>query len=89
MLEIPDIKITIDSIEISPDFDYTWRLFAYGKLFNAQVPPRMQYDGIVYFGDTENVSKDDYILYHYAAIIKHYIDGDNCQIWLTRWIFDD
>lgn len=89
MVEIPDIKISIDSINVSPDWNYNWRLIAFGKLYNTQGTPQISYTGIANFGDTENVSKDDYILYHYCEIIKYYIDGDNCQIWITRWRFDD
>lgn len=89
MLEMPDIKISIDSITIRPDEGYNFRLWAYGKLYNAEGTPRIQYNGIAYFGDHENVSKDDYILYHYCAIVKHYIKGNNCQIWITNWRFSN
>ena len=86
MLEIPKYSVKIDSIIRKRDMDYDSRLYAYGKLQNKKGIPKVQYRLITYFGDKENVSKDNFQFYHYTAILGWKIEGNNCELMITNWV---
>ena len=83
-MEIPNYQISFDSIKRKPVIEDNLRLYGYGKLHNTKGLPKIQYQSIAYFSNKVGVSKDDYLFYHFGAIIIHYINGDNCQIWITN-----
>lgn len=85
MHEIPKYQISLDSISRKSEVGDDSRLYGYGKLHNTKGLPKIQYQTIVYFSNNVNVSKDNYLFYHFGAIIIHYINGNNCQIWMSNW----
>lgn len=86
MLEIPNYQISFDSINRKSAIGDNSRLYGYGKLHNTKGVPKIQYSTIVYFSDNINVSKDNYLFYHFGAVMYFYINGNNCQIQISNWI---
>ena len=86
MHRIPQFQISIDSIIVEPT--YGERLWAYSHISNYTDLPKIQYEVMVYFNDTENVSKDDYLFYHYGSILPRNILGDQCIMWVSMWDYN-
>jgi len=84
MLEIPNYQISIDSINRKSAIGDNSRLYGYGKLHNTKGLPKIQYSTVVYFSNNINVSKDNYLFFHFGGVIIHYINGNNCQIWISN-----
>ncbi len=84
MLEIPNFEISLDSINRKSKVGDNSRLYGYGKLHNTKGLPKIQYETIVYFSNNINVSKDNYLFYHFGAVMIFYINGNNCQIWMSN-----
>jgi len=85
MLEIPNYQISLDSIKTKSETGDNSRLYGYGKLHNTKGLPKIQYETIVYFSNNINVSKDNYLFYHFGAVLYWYINGNNCQIQISNW----
>jgi len=54
---------------------------------NIKGLPKIQYSTIVYFSNNINVSKDNYLFYHFGAVMYFYINCNNCQIQVSNWIY--
>lgn len=84
MLEIPAYRVAIDSFR-KVNVQDNYLLVAKGKITNTKGLPKIQYDGLAFFGNTPNVSKDDYLFYHYFSISGSKIIGNNCEYRITNW----
>jgi len=83
--EIPDYEVSIDSIILEPTFGQ--RLWAYSKITNTKGLPKGQYELMVYFNDDKDVTKDNYMFYHYGCILKNTISEGLCIMWVNRWVY--
>jgi hypothetical protein len=82
MVEIPHFKLTIDSIIIDPAFGQ--KLLAFGTIAETRGEPPHQYGMRVFFGDTSDVSKDNYLYYHYGTILKRLINNGYYEMWILK-----
>lgn len=85
MLEIPEYTVSIDSIARSYKMDYESRLFAYGTVNHTKGIPKVQYRLISYFGDNRDVSKDNYLFYHYTHVMSGEVVKDISKLTITNW----
>lgn len=83
MVEIPHFRLTIDSIIIDPAFGQ--KLLAYGTISDTRGEPPHQYGMRVFFSDTPDVSKDNYLYYHFGTILKRLIKDGYYEMWITTW----
>lgn len=85
MTQIPTYNLTIDSIAFSTENDQ--RLFSYGNIINIDRPPSIQFGFIAYFGDNNQVSKDNYLFYHFGSILYYQITGTKYMSWVTAIVY--
>ncbi|MCA1761211.1 MAG: hypothetical protein LC658_15690, partial [Bacteroidales bacterium] len=83
MVEIPNYRLRIDSIIIDPAFGK--KLLAFGEIYNTKGLPAIQLGMRVFFGDTPDVSKDNYLYYHFGTIMKRLINDGYYEMWITNW----
>ncbi|MBW6536947.1 MAG: hypothetical protein K0B11_18205 [Mariniphaga sp.] len=83
MVEIPHFRLTIDSIIIDPAFGQ--KLLAYGTISETRGEPPHQYGMRVFFSDSPDVSKDNYLYYHFGTILKRLINDGYYEMWITNW----
>lgn len=83
MVETPHFKLIIDSIIIDPAFGQ--KLLAFGTISDTRGEPPHQYGMRVFFGDTPDVSKDNYLYYHFGTILKRLINDGYYEMWITNW----
>lgn len=85
MLEIPNYRLSIDSI-IYPERNHpSYRIYAFGKITNIDGELAYQYSNRVFYNDTPDVSKDNYLYYQYGFILRSNIEGEKCKIGITDW----
>ncbi|SHJ06836.1 hypothetical protein SAMN05444280_11089 [Tangfeifania diversioriginum] len=82
MVEVPHFQLTIDSIV---EQDFGDKLLAFGELFNTRGEPAHQYGARVFFSNTPDVSKDNYLYYHFGTLLKRLIHGGRYEMWITSW----
>jgi hypothetical protein len=83
MVEIPNYRLRIDSIIIDPAFGE--KLLAFGEIYNTKGLPAIQLGMRVFFSDTPDVSKDNYLYYHFGTILKRLINDGYYEMWITNW----
>lgn len=83
MVEIPNYRLRIDSIIIDPAFGK--KLLAFGEIYNTKGLPAIQLGMRVFFSNTPDVSKDNYLYYHFGTILKRLIDDGYYEMWITSW----
>lgn len=83
MVEIPHFQLTIDSIIFEPDFGH--KLLAFGEIFNTRGEVAHQYGARVFFSNTTDVSKDNYLYYHFGTLLKRLIHDGIYEMWISNW----
>jgi hypothetical protein len=83
MVEIPTFRITIDSIFYKSRMDD--RAFAYGNITDLKGMPAVQYGLRVFFSITPDVSKDNYLFYHFGTIMGRLIKDGRYEMWINNW----
>lgn len=83
MVEIPSFRITIDSIFYKSKMDD--RAFAYGNITGLKGMPAVQYGLRVFFGNTPDVSKGNYLFYHFGTIMGRLIKDGRYEMWISSW----
>lgn len=83
MVEIPTFRITIDSIFYKSRMDD--RAFAYGNITDLKGMPAVQYVLRIFFGNTPDVSKDNYQFYHFGTIMGRLIKDGRYEMWIINW----
>ncbi len=83
MVEIPTFRISIDSIFYKSKMDD--RAFAYGNITDLKGMPAVQYGLRVFFGNTPDVSKDNYQYYHFGTIMGRLIKDGRYEMWISTW----
>lgn len=82
MVEIPHFQLTIDSITVKSFGD---KLLAFGEIFNTRGEVAHQYGARVFFSNTPDVSKDNYLYYHFGTLLKRLIHNGRYEMWITSW----